>query len=113
MVELRAMVRGFRILRLALKTARLPTMSVDESFNSRRDKITRRRADQLRSPLRAAPVFGAPMFARRALDHPVRQRHPGLIGKNNVVLDGNVLHRIVRSRRRRGGTVSLQGLTAA
>ena len=73
MVELRAMVRGFRILRL--KTARLPTMSVDESFNSRRDKITRRRADQLRSPLRAAPVFGAPMFARR--DHPVRQRHPG------------------------------------
>ena len=30
MVELRAMVRGFRILRLALKTARLPTMSVDE-----------------------------------------------------------------------------------
>ena len=52
-------------------------MSVDELFNSRRDKITRRRADQLRSPLRAAPVFGAPMFARRALDHPVRQRHPG------------------------------------
>ena len=77
MVELRAMVRGFRILRLALKTARLPTMSVDGSFNSRRDKITRRRADQLRSPLRAAPVFGAPMFARRALDRPVRQRHPG------------------------------------
>ena len=32
MVELRAMVRGFQILRLA----RLPTISVDESFNSRR-----------------------------------------------------------------------------
>jgi hypothetical protein len=30
---------------------------------------------------------------------------PGLIGKNNVVLDGNVLHGIVRLRRRAEGEV--------
>ena len=105
MVELRAMVRGFRILRLALKTARLPTMSVDESFISRRNKITRRRADQLRSPLRAVPVLDAPMFARCALDTRLGIGIPGLIGKNNVVLDGNVPHGIARLRRRAEGEV--------
>jgi hypothetical protein len=66
---------------------------------SRRNKVTRRRADQLRSPLRAVPDLCAHVRVAR-LTTRLGIGISSLIGKNNVVLDGNVLHGIVRLRRR-------------
>jgi len=82
----------------------------DEPFVGQTNKITRCLADQLRSPLRAAPVFGAPMFSR-ARPPGSAAASGGLIGKNNVVLDANVLHGIVRLKRPARVKLLLQGLT--
>ena len=55
-------------------------------------------------PLRAVPVFDAPMFACCALSTTrLGIGIPGLIGKNNVVVDGNVLPGIVRFEAARRG----------
>jgi hypothetical protein len=53
--------------------------------------MTRRLPGQLRSPLRAGPVFGVPMSARVACStNPLGVGITGLIGKSNVALDGSV-----------------------
>jgi hypothetical protein len=58
----RAMVRGDRGPAPGVRSGVASDIAVcfaDEPFVSRTNKQTRRLADQLRSPLRAAPVFGA------------------------------------------------------